>query len=79
MKKQGIYEERYYISGTTGYDCEGYKITFNGKYCITCKGYKIGGIQKKLYELKMKSLYEAKSQMKKLEERRKKFDFNLAD
>ena len=79
MKEQGTYEEHYFISGTTGYDCEGYKITFNGKYCITCKGYNIGGKQKKISVIPMKSLTEAKAMLKKLKERRKKFNFNLED
>lgn len=81
MKEQGIYEEKYYTSGTTGFDYEGYKIYYNGGYYINHNGYTFGkfsGRKTKISSIPVKSLYEAKAQIKKLEQRRKKFNFNLA-
>tara|TARA_R110000822_G_scaffold277285_1_gene399178 strand:- start:286 stop:534 length:249 start_codon:yes stop_codon:yes gene_type:complete len=80
MKEQGIYEEHYFTSGTTGYDYEGYKITYNGRYGIICNGYTMGkfsGLKTTLYDYPTKSLSEAKHYLNKLKTNRKKFKFNL--
>jgi len=81
MKKEGTYEEKYYISGTTDYTYEGYKITYNKQYYITCNGYlmgKLSGRKVKLYDYPVKSLHEAKAFMDKLSKKKKKFNFGLA-
>lgn len=81
MKEQGLYEEHYFISGTTHYACEGYKIEYNNGYYISCSGYMIGkfsGRKVKIFDYPVKSLTEAKHYIKKLKENKKKFNFNLA-